>query len=77
MKEMPMEQPDMDAAPADDMDQMLDSVAQEMLQAIEKKDHKMLLEALTALVLHIKDQDEAQDEMPMDEEPAQWKQPHN
>ncbi len=71
MKEMPMEQPDMDAAPADDMDQMLDSVAQEMLQAIEKKDHKMLLEALTALVLHIKDQDEAQDEMPMDEEPAQ------
>lgn len=68
MKEMPMQPPE---EQPDDMDSMLDSVAQEMLQAIEKKDHKMLLEALTALVLHIKDQDEAQDQEPMPEEPAQ------
>lgn len=50
-----------------DMDSMLDSVAQEMLQAIEKKDHKMLLEALTALVLHIQDADKEQD-MSMDQD---------
>lgn len=48
-----------------DMDSMLDSVAQEMLQAIAKKDHKMMLEALTALVLHIQDMDQEQD-MTMD-----------
>jgi len=52
---------------------MLDAVADELLQAIEKKDKKLLCDALTALVLHIKDQDEEQamqpaPEMPGDEE---------
>lgn len=43
-------------------DQMLDAVADEFLQAIERKDKRALREALEALVLHIKDQDDKQDE---------------
>ena len=43
------------------MDDMLDAVASELLQAIEKKDKKMLADALTALVLHIQDEDREQD----------------
>ncbi len=51
------------------MDELMDQVAAEMLEAIEKKDKKMLLDALQALVLHIGDADQEQDQMPpMDEE---------
>lgn len=46
-------------------DEILDAVADELLQAIEKKDKKMLLDALQALVLHIQDMDAEQD---MDDE---------
>lgn len=45
----------------DDMDQMLDQVAGELLDAIEKKDKHALMEALEALVLHISDKDEQSD----------------
>jgi hypothetical protein len=44
-----------------DMDEMMNQVAQELLEGIEKKDHKMVMDALTALVLHIQDQDQEQD----------------
>lgn len=50
----------------DELDQMLDHVAEEFLQAVEQKDKKMMLEALEALVLHIKDADEKQDELEME-----------
>lgn len=42
-------------------DELLDAVADELLQAIEKKDKKALCEALQALVLHISDLDAEQD----------------
>lgn len=45
----------------DDMEQMLDQVADEFIQAIETKDKKMLVDALEALVCHIQDADEEQD----------------
>lgn len=45
----------------DDMDEMMNQVAQELLEGIEKKDHKMVMDALTALVLHIQDEDKEQD----------------
>lgn len=44
-----------------DMDEMMDQVAQELLEGIEKKDHKMVMDALTALVFHIQDADQEQD----------------
>lgn len=47
----------------DDMEMMLDQVASEFLEAVEKKDRQMMLKALEALVLHIKDEDEKQDAM--------------
>lgn len=42
-------------------DDLMDSVAQEMLDAVEKKDHKLFIEALEALVRHIQDMDEESD----------------
>lgn len=45
-----------------DSDQLMDSVAQELLEGLEKKDKQMVLDALTALVLHIQDMDKEQDE---------------
>ena len=44
----------------DDMD-MLQACAEDMIQAIEKKDVSMLKEALSALVSHIQLLDEEQD----------------
>lgn len=41
---------------------LMDGVAQELLSAIEKKDIRALREALEALVLHIQDEDQEQDE---------------
>lgn len=40
---------------------LMDSVADELFQAIEKKDIKSFRQALEALVLHIQDEDAAQD----------------
>lgn len=42
-------------------EQLIDSVAQEMLDAIDKKDHKLMLEALSALIMYIQEQDLKQD----------------
>jgi len=44
------------------MDDIMDHVADEFLQAIERKDKRLLREALSALVLHIQDEDKKQDE---------------
>jgi hypothetical protein len=46
---------------ASDKDMMLDSVAEELLHGLETKDKQMVLDALTALVLHIQDEDAEQD----------------
>lgn len=43
-------------------DSLMDQVADEFLQAIEKKDKGLLRDALKALVLHIQDEDQEQDE---------------
>lgn len=56
-----------------DMDEMMNQVAQELLEGIEKKDHKMVMDALTALVLHIQDQDQEQDSQM---EPMSWRARH-
>lgn len=40
---------------------MLDAVAEDLLMAIEKKDKKLLREALKSLCMHIQDMDEEQD----------------
>ena len=45
----------------DDQSMLLEHVAAEFMEAIEKKDKGLLVEALTALVLYIKDEDEKQD----------------
>lgn len=42
-------------------DTIIDAVASEFLEAIEKKDVRALRQALEALVLHIKDMDESRD----------------
>ncbi len=49
----------------DDYD-MLDAVAQDILAAIERKDAKLLKEALSGLCQHIAEQDQEQDQ-PMPE----------
>lgn len=41
---------------------MLDAVAEDILDALEKKDKGMLKSALSALCQHVQDQDQAQDE---------------
>jgi hypothetical protein len=45
---------------ADDI--LADECASELMEGIEKKDKKMVREALRALVLHICDQDESYEE---------------
>lgn len=45
----------------DDNKDLLDQVAAEFMKAIETKDKALMVEALTALVLNIKDQDEQED----------------
>lgn len=52
-----------------DMDQMMDQVAHELMEGIEKKDSKMVMDALTALVLHIQDADQDQDSEMMEMKP--------
>jgi len=49
-----------------DMDDMMSQCADEMLQAIEHKDKKMLMDALEALVLHIQSEDVKQDKQDME-----------
>lgn len=51
-----------DAPEQGEDDQLMDSVAGELMEGLEKKDRQMVLDALTALVLHIQDMDEDQDE---------------
>jgi hypothetical protein len=48
-------------ASADDSSQMLQAIGSEMMQAIETKDHGLLVEALKALISHIQSEDEDQD----------------
>jgi hypothetical protein len=48
--------------PSDDGTDISDMIVDEFLQAIEKKDKRLLKEALTALVLKIQDDDKAQDQ---------------
>ena len=50
----------------DGQDGLLDSVAQELFEAIEKKDIKGFRSALEALVLHINDEDKKQDQEDME-----------
>ncbi len=45
---------------------MLDAVAGDLLHAIEKKDKTLLKSALEALVEHIKEEDEQQDQQSME-----------
>ncbi len=41
--------------------EMIDAIVEDMLEAFQKKDKKLLKGALEALVEHIQDQDQAQD----------------
>ena len=41
--------------------EMLDAIAEDILTAVSKKDVKLLKEALTSLVEHIKEEDKEQD----------------
>lgn len=50
----------------DDKDQMLDDVASELCDGIERRDHKMVRDAIKALVLHIQDEDQEQDDKDME-----------
>ena|ERR1035437_6153178 len=52
----------------DDND-LIDQVAGELLQAIETKDKNLLIEALSALVLHIQDEDQESDSQDESNEP--------
>lgn len=49
-------------AEPDDSSIMLDMVADEFLTAIERKDKKLLCDALRALVMHVQDEDREQDQ---------------
>jgi len=40
---------------------MLDAIAEDLIMAVERKDKRMLKEALEALVMHIQEEDEEQD----------------
>lgn len=50
----------------DDDQDLLSHVADEFLQAIEKKDHRMMIDALKALLLHIEQEDSEQDSQEME-----------
>ncbi len=41
---------------------LLDAVAEDLLMALEKKDKKLLKEALSALIEHIQEEDHEQDQ---------------
>lgn len=43
--------------------ELMQQVVSEFMEAFEKKDKALLLEALTALIHHIQDLDEQQDQM--------------
>ena len=47
----------------DDDTELMDHVVDELMEAFEKKDKGLLMEALRALILHIQDEDQKQDEM--------------
>jgi hypothetical protein len=47
---------------------MLSAVAEDILKAVEKKDHKLLKEALEALCEHVQDLDAEQDQQTMEGE---------
>lgn len=47
----------------EDNNSLLDGIAQEMLDAIDRKDHMKMLDAIKALVLNIQDEDREQDEI--------------
>lgn len=49
-----------------DMNELMDQVASELLEGIEKKDKQMVRDALKALILHCMDEDEAQDSQDME-----------
>ena len=51
----------MDSSKDEDME-LMQHVCDEFMQAIERKDKAMLMEALRALVLYIQDEDKEQDE---------------
>lgn len=44
------------------MDELIEHVAGELMEAFEKKDKSLMMDALSALVLYIQDEDEKQDE---------------
>lgn len=52
-----------------EVDELLDSVGQELMDAVHSRDHKKLLEALRALISHIQLEDERQDEEMLNEKP--------
>ena len=52
--------------------ELLDSVGQELLDAVHSRDHKKLTEALRALVAHIQLEDERQDEEMISEKPCSF-----
>ena len=45
----------------DDDKDLLSQVADEFIQAIEKKDHGMMIDALKALIMHIQQEDQEPD----------------
>lgn len=57
---------EMDENMDQDQEMLMDQVASELLEGIEKKDKKMVMDAIKALVLHIQDEDEKQDSMDME-----------
>ena len=50
----------------DDEFGMAEAIAEDILAAVKKDDRKLLAEAIKALVSHIQDQDEEQDEQTME-----------
>lgn len=43
-------------------DDLMSQVCDELMQAFEKKDKSLLMEALKALIFHIQDEDQKQDQ---------------
>ena len=55
-----------DSPEDEDAYSMIDAVAEDMIEAIHKKDKRLLKDALDALVQHIQENDELQDEEDME-----------
>lgn len=51
-----------EGGPVEDDAQIMDMVVDELMEAFEKKDKALLMDALRALVLHIQDEDQEQDQ---------------